>query len=80
MKKKIYKFMMLMWVVALALTACGAPQTVQTPPPVVPLAVDATTAAPVDAAFLDQSYDQLSLKSYELLDEATPRLSQRVNR
>jgi multidrug resistance efflux pump len=39
MKKKIYKFMMLMWVVALALTACGAPQTVQTPPPVVPVSV-----------------------------------------
>jgi hypothetical protein len=51
-----------------------APQT-----PAVGQTVDAATS-PVDAAFLDQSYDQLSLKSYELLDEATPRLSQRVNR
>lgn len=44
------------------------------------LTVDATATSPVDAAFLDQSYDQLSLTSYEILDEATPRLSQRVNR
>ena len=56
----------------------------QTPAPVVPLAAEASTtesSGPVDAAFLDQSYDQLSIKSYELLDEATPRLSQqRINR
>lgn len=52
----------------------------QTPPPAVPQTVDLGETKPVDAAFLDQSYDQLSLKSYELLDEATPRLSQRVNR
>ena len=45
----------------------------------VPQTVDAATS-PIDAAFLDQSYDQLSLKSSEILDEATPRLSQRVNR
>jgi len=51
----------------------------QTPQAPVPLAAEATTS-PVDAAFLDQSYDQLSVASYELLDEATPRLSQRVNR
>jgi len=52
----------------------------QTPAPAVALSVDAAPA-PVDAAFLDQSYDQLSLKSYEILDEATPKLSQpRANR
>ena len=51
----------------------------QTPAPAVPLSVDAAPA-PVDAAFLDQSYDQLSLKSFEILDEATPKLSQRINR
>jgi hypothetical protein len=48
-------------------------------PPAVAQSADAATS-PVDAAFLDQSYDQLSLTSYEILDEATPRLSQRVNR
>jgi anti-sigma factor RsiW len=48
----------------------------QTPQAPVPLAVDAA----VDGTFLDQSYDQLSLKSNEILDEATPRLSQSVNR
>ena len=48
----------------------------QTPAPPV-----ATTAdAAVDGTFLDQSYDQLILKSNEILDEATPKLSQGVNR
>lgn len=52
----------------------------QTPQaPAVSQTVDLATS-PVDAAFLDQSYDELNLKSYEILDEATPRLSQRVNR
>ena len=49
-------------------------------PPAVGQTVDAGNTTPVDAAFLDQSFDQLSLASYEALDEATPRLSQRVNR
>jgi len=39
MKKKIYNLMMLMGVVALALTACGSQQTAETPPPVVPVSV-----------------------------------------
>ena len=39
MKKKIYCLMMLMGVVVLALVACGSPQTVQTPLPVVPVSV-----------------------------------------
>ena len=57
----------------------------QTPAPVVPVSADAgaaTVTSPIDGAFLDQSYDRLSIKSYEVLDEATPLLSQptRVNR
>jgi len=49
-------------------------QTPQPPP------VAQSADAAVDGTFLDQSYDQLSLTSVEILDEATPRLSQRVNR
>ena len=49
-------------------------QTPQPPP------VAQSADAAVDGTFLDQSYDQLSVTSVEILDEATPRLSQRVNR
>jgi hypothetical protein len=51
----------------------------QTPQAPAVQTVDAATT-PVDAAFLDQSYDHMSLTSQTILDEATPRLSQRVNR
>lgn len=37
-------------------------------------AVDA--APPVDAQFLEQSYDQVSIKAFEGMDEMTPRLTQ----
>lgn len=39
MKKKLYKLIMLLGVIALALTACGGGQTVQTPSPVAPVSV-----------------------------------------
>ena len=39
MMKKNYKFMILIWIFALALTACGSPQIVQTSPPAVPVSV-----------------------------------------
>jgi anti-sigma factor RsiW len=48
-------------------------------PPAPPLSVDAATS-PVDAAFLEQSYDQLNVAALEALDEATPKLSVRSNR
>ena len=51
----------------------------QTPQAPAVQTADASTT-PVDAAFLDQSYDQMNLTSQTILDEATPRLSQRVNR
>ena len=40
MKKKNYKFMMLIWVVSLTLAACGGQQISQTPPPVEPVSVN----------------------------------------
>ena len=33
-------------------------------------------AAPVDAQFLEQSYDQTSIPAFEGMDEMTPRLTQ----
>jgi hypothetical protein len=37
-------------------------------------------AAPVDAEFLEQSYDQLSIPAFERMDEMTPRLTQASTR
>lgn len=34
------------------------------------------TAPPVDAQFLEQSYDQISIPAFEGMDEMTPRLTQ----
>jgi hypothetical protein len=46
-------------------------------PATAPLVVDnVPVQPPVDAQFLEQSYDQLSLSPFEVLDEMTPRLTQ----
>jgi hypothetical protein len=39
-----------------------------------------TSSAPVDGAFLEQSYDRLNVTVLEALDDATPTLSARSNR
>ncbi len=33
------------------------------------------TGSPVDARFLDESYDQISIPAFEMMDEMTPRLT-----
>ena len=42
-------------------------------------AVDAV-APPIDAQFLEQSYDQVNIKAFEGMDEMTPRLTQASTR
>jgi hypothetical protein len=42
-------------------------------------AVDAA-APPIDAQFLEQSYDQVNIKAFEGMDEMTPRLTQASTR
>ena len=50
-------------------------------PPALTQAVDANAiTTPIDSRFLEQSYDELNIAAFELLDGATPRLSNRANR
>jgi hypothetical protein len=46
--------------------------------PVAPPAqnAEATATSPVDAQFLDESYDQISIPAFEAMDQITPRLTQ----
>jgi hypothetical protein len=45
-------------------------------PLTVPQAQTAEAAPPIDARFLEQSYDQMSIPAFEGMDEMTPRLTQ----
>ena len=47
-----------------------------TQPISVPQAQTADNVPPVDAQFLEQSYDQISIPAFEGMDEMTPRLTQ----
>jgi hypothetical protein len=44
--------------------------------PAGPQALTADATAPVDAQFLEQSYDQINISAFEAVDEMTPRLTQ----
>jgi len=79
MMKKNYKFMMLMWLVILTLTACGAPQTVQTPPPVVPVSVkpDGIIA---EGILKPEQAANLSFQVRGMVEEVKVKIGDQVNK
>ena len=78
MKKK-YKFMMLIWVFALALTACGNPQTAQTPPPVAPVSVkpDGIIA---EGKLKPEQAANLSFQARGMVQEVNVKIGDQVNK
>ena len=79
MMKKNYKFVMLIWVFALALTACRGQQTVQTPPPVVPISVkpDGMIA---EGKLKPEQAANLSFQARGMVEEVTVKIGDQVNK
>jgi multidrug resistance efflux pump len=78
MMKKIYKFMILIWLVILTLAACGSPQTVQTPPSVAPVSVkpDGIIA---EGKLKPEKAANLSFQARGMVAEVTVKIGDQVN-
>src|SRR5688572_3053667 len=79
MMKKNYKFMMLIWLVILTLTACGSPQTVQTPHPVAPVSVkpDGIIA---EGKLKPEQAANLSFQVRGMVEEVNVKIGDQVNK
>jgi len=79
MMKKIYKFMILIWLVILTLAACGSPQTVQTPPSVAPVSVkpDGIIA---EGKLKPEKAANLSFQARGMVAEVTVKIGDQVNK
>jgi multidrug resistance efflux pump len=77
--KRIYQFMMLMWLVILTLTACGGQQSVQTPPPVAPVSVklDGIIA---EGKLKPEQAANLSFQARGMVEEVTVKIGDQVNK
>ncbi|HVF25411.1 MAG TPA: HlyD family efflux transporter periplasmic adaptor subunit [Anaerolineales bacterium] len=79
MKKRIYCLMILLVVIALTQTACGGGQTVQTPPPVVPVSVkpDGIIA---EGKLKPGQAANLSFQARGMVAEVTVKIGDQVNK
>ena len=79
MMKKNYKFMMLMWLVILTLTACGGQPMSQTPLPVAPVSVkpDGIIA---EGKLKPEKAANLSFQARGMVEELTVKIGDQVNK